>query len=86
MPLTDNQKNMCAKILESHWDGPKPFAQNILNQDWCSPKQEQALRNIRSGTRPWKSNGYVHKSQSSCPLNYLDHDELTDFTGWQGEF
>lgn len=82
--LTPVQKGLCRNILLSHWSGPKHFARNIIAQGWCSPKQEQAMFNIVRATRTHSPRYYSRGS--NCPMNSLDHDQLSDFTGWQGEF
>ena len=78
--FTERQRELIAYCSTAQ-DGGGRFTRNILTQGWCSPKQEEVLAKIASEAQLRSTRSYKSGPTKQDTLDYLDVDELQDFTG-----
>lgn len=89
--LTEDHKRVIERILSRPWIGPKGFVRNILNQGWCSDKQEKALYNIHNKYIEGYRNSFGSSWRKDFKKygdtwNSADHDELHEYFASENDF
>lgn len=63
-------------MLFSAGYGYEKFAHNIKKQDWCSPKQELAMKKMEEEITLYKNN---YRKRSKNRSYYYSHDDSYDW-------
>lgn len=80
--LTDRQKILIDKLIESGW-GRRKFAKNVLAQGWCSSKQEDAMCNMWNEFSINRHRARMTRRPSSRRGNFSDLSDMRDY-GYEG--